>query len=746
MDKYDYRSWAQKHKRELVIAVLIFVLLTLYLGGMISQSSGVRFGNESESFSFSPFVCIMANFTYGPTGLISLLVIYAVIGVLLYQRLKDRGKFKTEKDTRGFKRELNGAHGTSKLMTPEEATSYCEVEPLQMTTGTILGKFSDEVKNKKTSPENRAAQKEKIISLPPDSCRWAKTDRGTYLIKKNEYGERRYVREPILNRVPNMHIMAVGSSGSGKSHNFVLPNIIQSIRQRCSVAVTDPKGELYALTSNYAREHGYTVKVLNLDNPRVSDSWDAVGELKDSPQIDIDAQKFCEIIIQNTSKPESHGDPIYENGEMQLLYALVLYICTSPSYSGPKTLGAILDLLEKYDDDEMQARIYSDNTNLARGPWALYRQGPDKLRSSFRGGLAIRLLPLLNDTLKYVTGVPDIDLELPGKAPCIYYIIINPLYNPYSFVSSLFFSSMFDRLWKYAGSRPKRRLEVPVNFYLDEFIAIGKIPKFENALATVRSIGVNLAIIFQDLPQLKAAYPNDHWQSLVSNCNAFLCLGCNDNMTAKYFSERSGTMTVVTDNYSMDEPKYNLFKVDETKTHSVSTSARPVLFPDEVLTLCKDGGKEKVIIALANANLIVADKYPYTAMISTDELKEESVDNHVPAWRMEVAKYTVPAKEENPDLSYKQKYNLPEPASNDGSDENSENEAIKFGNGTKSEVPSLANTVQDSPKKNVDTQSDDDFDEDISSAPAATQEDAPKKKRNGMTRVTSSNGADLGYF
>lgn len=48
-------------------------------------------------------------------------------------------------------------------------------------------------------------------------------------------------------------------------------------------------------------------------------------------------------------------------------------------------------------------------------------------------------------------------------------------------------------------SRKSQSLDVPVNVIMDEFIAIGKIPDFEQKLATVRSAGISISMIFQQL-------------------------------------------------------------------------------------------------------------------------------------------------------------------------------------------------------------------------------------------------------
>ena len=52
-----------------------------------------------------------------------------------------------------------------------------------------------------------------------------------------------------------------GGSGSGKSYNFVGPNLMQA---NCSYVVTDPSGGLFKEYGHFFERQGYHVKCFNL--------------------------------------------------------------------------------------------------------------------------------------------------------------------------------------------------------------------------------------------------------------------------------------------------------------------------------------------------------------------------------------------------------------------------------------------------------------------------------------------------
>ena len=98
----------------------------------------------------------------------------------------------------------------------------------------------------------------------------------------------------------NKNICVFGSSGSMKTIGFLLTNLLELSKYRKSIVVTDPKAEIYRKTSNYFRNIGYTVKVLNLKDMRHSDRWNPLQENENI----TDVQTSANVIISNTQR---HG-------------------------------------------------------------------------------------------------------------------------------------------------------------------------------------------------------------------------------------------------------------------------------------------------------------------------------------------------------------------------------------------------------------------------------------------------------
>ena len=95
-----------------------------------------------------------------------------------------------------------------------------------------------------------------------------------------------------------------------------------------------------------------------------------------------------------------------------------------------------------------------------------------------------------------------------------------------------------------------QRLPVHTRMILDEFANIGKIPEFDQKVATIRKYEISVSIILQSLAQMQKLYKDD-WSDIAGNCDTTLYLGGGaDTVTAKWISELLGKQTRIVMNVS----------------------------------------------------------------------------------------------------------------------------------------------------------------------------------------------------
>ena len=120
--------------------------------------------------------------------------------------------------------------------------------------------------------------------------------------------------------------------------------------------------------------------------------------------------------------------------------------------------------------------------------------------------------------------------------------------------------------------------ELPVHFLMDEFANVSLPDDFDKILSVMRSRGVSVSIILQNLAQLKALFEKQ-WESIVGNCDEFLYLGGNEQSTHKYVSELLGKETIDTNTFGKSTGRSGNYSTN------YQISGRELLTPDEVRML-----------------------------------------------------------------------------------------------------------------------------------------------------------------
>lgn len=433
----------------------------------------------------------------------------------------------------------------------------------------------------------------------------------------------------------NRNVAVFGASGSMKSRAYARNVVFQSVARGESLIITDLKSELYADLYEYLINNSYVVRVFNLINPENSDSWNCLAEIGGNSEdgtggVEIMAQLFSDVIIKNTGSAK--GDHFWDNSEMNLLKALVLYVNLGfPKEE--KNIGQVYKLLTMYTEKELNSMFdLLPVTHPAKAPFNIFKQASETVRSGVVLGLGTRLQVFQNKLIREITTYDEISLTQPGYEKCAYFCITSDQDSTFDFLSSLFMSFVFIKLVRYADKYGvDGRLPVPVHILADE-MANGSctIADFTKKISTIRSRSISISCIFQNLPQMQNRYPLNQWQEIIGNCDTLLFLGCTDEMTATYISNRSGDIGV---SVSSQTKNLNTWRVSDytpeyRETHSIGK--RKLLTPDEVLRLPLD----KALIILRGQKVLKVDKFDFTLHPESRKIKASRASDHVPQWRM----------------------------------------------------------------------------------------------------------------
>ncbi|MBQ9347008.1 MAG: type IV secretory system conjugative DNA transfer family protein, partial [Oscillibacter sp.] len=597
-----YGSWYDRNKKKFPVYVPVGVV-GLYFYGMFINSlklgtaSTFHVSGQPEVTSIwvlNPFKNLFVLFT--PYGISTTAVLVLLTWLITKKGYIWFSGYKYTHDERGFDIIPDGTHGTSGFLTEREMREFLELSPMTDVKGMALGKFKRH---------------------PGDTDKYA-----IYVAHHMRPGD-------------NNNLLCIGAPGSGKSRGFIIPFLIGCAQRGESVFVTDPKGELFEKLSPYFAEHGHYVKAVNFLDMEHSDGWNCLYGLDTETQL---VQTVANTIIANTSGPKE-ADDFWSRAELNLLMALIHYVCRLTDNQGnllpieQRGIGNIYQILahEKIEDIN---RILSElpPEHPAKGPHGLFLKAKENLWGNIVIGLGNRLAVYQSQLVDKITRNHDVDLILPGKRPCAYFVIISAQDSSYRFLSSLFFSLAIPQLSDYARLHGDcGRLPVLVNFCLDEYCNIGYMDGMADALNSIRGFNMSCQIVVQSLSQWEEKYPGKEWENQLGTFNSTLYMGCNDISSADYIAKKCGKVTISVTNNQM--PLMPLFSPVYTSTRPYSqtrsNTARDLMLSDEVLRL----DNRKCLVLFQGHKPAMLYKLTPEEIPGYKDLKSCRVIDYIPAWK-----------------------------------------------------------------------------------------------------------------
>jgi len=305
---------------------------------------------------------------------------------------------------------------------------------------------------------------------------------------------------------------------------------------------------------------------------------------------DNDVQRLVTNLFKATTpKGSQSNDPFWDTAASMLLLALIFYLKheapedeqnfpmvmemlragevheDDDNYRSP--LDVLFERLEMRDPDHIAVKYYKD-----------YRSGSAKTLKSIQITLAARLEKFNLASLAALTATDELNLSDMGERKTALFIIIPDNDTSFNFLVSILYTQLFQQLFYAADHKHRGMLPMPVHFIMDEFANVSLPDDFDKILSVMRSRGVSVSIILQNMAQLKALFEKQ-WESIVGNCDTFLYLGGNEQATHKYVSEMLGKETIDTNTYGRS------FGRNGNYSRNDQNAGRELMTPDEVRLL-----------------------------------------------------------------------------------------------------------------------------------------------------------------
>ncbi len=381
----------------------------------------------------------------------------------------------------------------------------------------------------------------------------------------------------------NLNVLVCGGSGAGKTRFYCKPNIMQG---NTSYVILDPKGEILRDTGKLLESKGYEIKVLDLINMEKSHCYNPFVYIHS----DNDVQKLVNNLFKSTTpKGAQSQDPFWDTAASMLLKALIFYL----KYEAPEdeqNFPMVMEMLragEVREDDEdyispLDNLFYDlelkEPEHIAVRFYNNYKKGAGKTLKSIQITLAARLEKFDLQSLAALTATDELDLQSLGEKKVALFALIPDNDTSFNFIVSMLYTQLFQQLFYIADREYKGSLPMHCHFVMDEFANVSLPDDFDKILSVMRSRGVSVSIILQNMAQLKVLFEKQ-WESIVGNCDTFLYLGGNEQSTHKYVSELLGKETIDLNTFGKSTGRNGNYSTNYQIT------GRELMTPDEVRML-----------------------------------------------------------------------------------------------------------------------------------------------------------------
>lgn len=339
----------------------------------------------------------------------------------------------------------------------------------------------------------------------------------------------------------NNNDLIIGSSGSGKTGGYVIPNI-QNIDG--SIVVTDTKGRLSKMFSAKLKRKGYRVYTLDFVNPMKSCGYNPLDAIRRKPNGRYREQDI--LTAANAIMPKlDSSEPFWESAAAGYIAFLIAF-CLETAEDCEKNLRTVCELHHIFIKSGGQLSFiqWADehpNTFAAKKFREISSASIAEKTFSCILEFANRALePFEFEEAGYIfANQKSFDINILGKQKTVLFLNISDTDRTYDRLVNLFYTQALQTLCSQADENECGRLDVPVRIIMDDFAAGTRIPDFDKIISVIRSREISVSLILQSMTQLESMYTLAEASTIINNCDHLLYLGTLDIKTAEFIGYRA---------------------------------------------------------------------------------------------------------------------------------------------------------------------------------------------------------------
>ncbi len=338
----------------------------------------------------------------------------------------------------------------------------------------------------------------------------------------------------------NNNDMIIGSSGSGKTGGYVIPNL-QNLNS--SIVVSDTKGQLAKMFSKQLRDKGYRVCTLDLVHPERSCGYNPLSSIRRYKNGRYREQDVL-TLASNIMPMLDAVEPFWEQAAAGYIAFLIAF-CLETLPAEEQNMISVC---------ELHTRFIKPGGNLSFIKWAETHpysfaakkftrlnsaMGAEKMWSCIMEFANRALEPFDFEEARTIFENPkSFDISSLGREKTVLFLNVSDTDRTFDNLVNVFYTQALQILCSNADKRPDGRLKIPVRIIMDDFAASARIPDFDKIISVIRSRDISVSLVLQSMTQLEAMYTHAEATTIINNCDHIIYLGSQDLQTAEFIGNR----------------------------------------------------------------------------------------------------------------------------------------------------------------------------------------------------------------
>lgn len=385
------------------------------------------------------------------------------------------------------------------------------------------------------------------------------------------------------------HLLTVAPARQGKGISTVIPNLLHF---QGSMFVTDPKGELAAVTAKHRKEHfGQDVVVLNpwrlhgLPQHQYNPLQPLLDAANDPLLVRGIFDEAKSLALQLLPEPEDARNRYFREGSRTILRGLMLHLATFArqenctltemwlTLSSMRRMEGVLQ--EMCESEALYGAVAALGSDLLQQA----TDNPEQF-ADFRQG-AVQAVDIFDPVGWLSDCVSDSDVsftDLKNKNTTIYLVIPQDKIATHGAWLGLVTQQAVKDVARSKGSNE-------VLFLLDEFANMGRLAGLAESLTALPGLGVRVWAIVQELSELIRIYGPHTAATVMSQAEVKQFFAVQDKNLASMLSQLMGQRTVKTRSYGLgpDTRADVSLNLGETGQPLMSPAEVRLMAPDEQL-------------------------------------------------------------------------------------------------------------------------------------------------------------------